>query len=225
MLLAVMAAALAVFWAGRVIGQRESRVYSAQQAPARPVALVLGCSPALANGQENWFFRNRIDCAARLFKDGKAAYLLVSGDNSRHDYDEPTAMRDALIQRGVPADRIYIDYAGFSTLDSIVRASKVLGLDQFTVVSQKDHVMRALYIADARGIQAIGVAAEEVSFRNAARTRLREAIARVRTTLDVSILGRRPKFLGPESISPHRPASLLSGMPGSFSLLPFSLSL
>src|SRR5690349_10396109 len=74
-----------------------------QQLPERKVGLVLGCSPRLGNGSLNWFFNNRMDAAAELFKSGKVEYLLVSGDNRRRTYDEPTEMKMALIARGVPA--------------------------------------------------------------------------------------------------------------------------
>lgn len=193
--LAVSLAAIA-FARFAILGN-DSRVHAANEAPPRKVALVLGCSPSLPNGQENWYFRNRIECAAELFKAGRAQFLLVSGDNSRKDYDEPTAMRDALVARGVPSDRIFLDYAGFSTLDSVVRAREVFGESNVSIVSQRDHVLRALYIADARGLDAIGVAARDVSPMASLRTDAREALARVRTLLDVHLLQRQPHFFGP----------------------------
>jgi vancomycin permeability regulator SanA len=189
---------VAVMWAARSIGGQADRVYSVQECPARPVALVLGCAPALADGRENLFFRHRIACAAEIFQAGKAEFLLVSGDNSRKDYDEPTAMKDALVALGVPEARVYLDYAGFSTLDSVVRARKVFGQERMLIVSQRDHAMRALYIAQSHGIDALGVAARDVGFRSGVKTRTREALARVRTVLDVHLLARRPRFLGPK---------------------------
>ena len=96
--------------------------------PHSQVAVVLGCSPTARSGRANLFFRNRVQAAAELVHAGKADYLLVSGDNHTKDYDEPTAMRGELVKLGVPADRIVLDYAGFSTLDTIVRAKKVFGL-------------------------------------------------------------------------------------------------
>lgn len=194
---ALLVGAGAVLWAGHRIAREASRVHTVSSSPVRHVALVLGCSPRLRDGRENWFFRNRIECAAQLFREGKAHYLLVSGDNSRKEYDEPTAMKEALVQLGVPAQRIYLDYAGFSTLDSVVRAQAVFGQQEILIVSQKDHVMRALYIAAAHGIRAAGVAARDVGFQAGLRTRVREALARVRTVLDIHVLGRTPHFLGP----------------------------
>lgn len=195
---ATLAASIAaVVFARYAILGNDSRVHAVADAPARKVALILGCSPRLQNGLENWYFRNRIECAADLFKAGRAQFLLVSGDNSRKDYDEPTAMRDALVARGVPSDRIFLDYAGFSTLDSVVRAREVFGESTLTIVSQRDHVLRALYIADARGLDTIGVAAADVSPMVSLRTDVRESLARVRTLLDVHLLDRQPHFFGP----------------------------
>lgn len=180
------------------IAKREAKIIPIGEVPAMPVGLVLGCRPALSDGRPNLFFKNRIQRAAELFHSQKVSLLLVSGDNSRKDYDEPTAMRDALVRQGVPLERIVIDYAGFSTLDSVVRAQQVFGLNEFIVVTQRDHAMRAIYIAEAHGIRAVGVAADEVAFRYAFRTKLREKIARVRTILDVKVLGRKPRFSGPQ---------------------------
>ena len=95
--------------------------------PDVPVALVLGAAPIGPEGGPNRYFVYRLDAAAALHKAGKVKYLLVSGDNSRPDYDEPTAMREGLIKRGVPAEAIYRDFAGFRTLDSILRAESVFG--------------------------------------------------------------------------------------------------
>ena len=166
--------------------------------PHRRVGLVLGCSPRLGDGSPNLYFSNRIAAAVELFKAGRVDYLLVSGDNHAAHYDEPTAMRDALVAGGVPAGRIALDYAGFRTLDSVVRAKKVFGLSAFCVITQRDHAMRALYIAQQNGIDAVGFAAVDVrTLRGGLRTKARESLARVVTLLDVHVLGRKPRFLGP----------------------------
>lgn len=160
------------------------------------VALVLGCAKTLANGRANLYFKHRITAAHELYRQGTVDYLLVSGDNSRSDYDESTDMKDALIALGVPAERIVCDYAGFSTLDSVVRAKEVFQLDAFIVVSQEFHVRRAIYIAEKHGLDVAGYAAQEVSGAGGIRTNARELLARVKTLLDVHLLGREPKFLG-----------------------------
>lgn len=162
------------------------------------VALVLGTAP-IVHGRANFFYEARLDAAAELFRRGTVRALLVSGDNSRRDYDEPTDMKRDLIARGVPAERITCDYAGFSTLDSIERARGVFGQDRVIVVSQRFHLERALFLADAAGLEARGVAAADAPRFWALRTRAREVVARGKAVLDAT-LARGPRFLGPPEI-------------------------
>lgn len=165
--------------------------------PQAAVALVLGCSPRLADGRHNLFFGRRIQAAAELYHAGKARALIVSGDNSTKHYDEPTAMKEALIHAGVPAAAIYCDYAGFRTLDSVVRAHAIFGQRQFIIVSQRFHNERAVFLARQHGLVAHGFDAPAVSRRTAPTTHLREYLARVKAVLDVTLLRTRPKYLGP----------------------------
>jgi SanA protein len=189
----------AISYAARRIEQSSASAIKPEVSglPHNRVGLVLGCSPVLSSGAPNWYFENRIAAAAAVFRAQKVDYLLLSGDNHVSTYDEPTAMKEALLPLGVPEERIVLDYAGFSTLDSIVRAKKVFGLSQFCVITQREHALRALYIAKANGIKAVGFPARDVPTLSGLRTRLRESLARVRTLLDVHVLGRRPHFLGP----------------------------
>ncbi len=138
-----------------------------------------------------------MNAAFELWKNGKADYLLVSGDNHTASYDEPTQMMNALVRRGVPEIAIVRDFAGFRTLDSVVRAHRVFGERRFCIVSQKDHLMRAIYIAKQHGIEALGYAAKDVTLREGLRTKVREAFARLQAVLDVGVLSREPHFLGP----------------------------
>ena len=163
----------------------------------RRVGLVPGCSKLTHDGRMNLYFQYRIAAAAELFKAGKVDYLLVSGDNHRHGYDEPSDMRDSLIAAGVPADRIECDYAGFRTLDSVVRAKEVFGQSQIIIISQRFHVERAIYIAAHRGVDAVGFVARDVTAGYSGKTKLREQLARVKTVLDVRLLRTQPRFLGP----------------------------
>ena len=126
----------------------------------------------------------------------KIRFILVSGDNSRKDYDEPSDMRDALKEEGVPDEVIYSDYAGFSTLDSVVRAKRVFGQSQLLVISQDFHVRRAVYIGSNHGMDIIGVCAKDVDRRIGAKARFREYFARVKAVLDVGVFHRSPRFLG-----------------------------
>ena len=164
--------------------------------PHRESGLVLGCSRVLSDGRLNLFFAYRINAAAQLFKARKIDTIIVSGDNHAAGYDEPTDMKNALIEAGVPAEQIHCDYAGFRTLDSVVRAKAIFGQTNITVISQKFHNQRAIYIARSRGIDAIGFNAQEVDVYNGTRTKLREQFARVKTVLDMWF-GVRPKFSGP----------------------------
>jgi SanA protein len=135
--------------------------------------------------------------AAALFRAHKVDYLLVSGDNHVPTYDEPTAMKNALLRLGVPEDRIVADYAGLRTLDSVVRAKKVFGLSELCIITQRDHALRASYIARANGIDVVAYPAKDVPGLGGMRTRFRESLARVWTLLDVNLLGRQPHLLGP----------------------------
>jgi SanA protein len=186
---------------------------NASAIPYRPVGVILGCSQRLPDGRTNLFFDYRIAAAARIFKARKVDYFIVSGDNHVKGYDEPADMKRALVHAGVPAEHVYCDYAGFRTLDSIVRAKAVFGQTSITIVSQEFHNQRAIYIARHAGIDAIGFNARAVDSYNSFRTRFRELFARVRTVLDVCLLGTRPKFLGPKvEIGPMVTVSSLKGV-------------
>ena len=172
------------------------RMYDrADDIPARQVGLVLGTSKYLASGRVNRYYLYRMDAAEAAYRAGKVRVLLLSGDNGSEYYDEPTTMQRDLIERGIPAERLVLDYAGFRTLDSVVRAAEVFGTRQFTVISQPFHNERAIFLARMRGLDAIGLNARDVTGRSGLRVQLREVLARVRAVLDV-LSGKGPKFLG-----------------------------
>lgn len=176
---------------------KDNAFNSAADVPTRECALVLGCAKTLRNGRRNLFFLYRINAAAELYALGKCKYFIVSGDNSRNNYDEPTDMRDALIAKGIPADRIYRDYAGFRTLDSVVRANAIFGQDDFIIVSQSFHNERALFIAQNRGSKdTVALNARNVGSIGGKKAKARELFARVKTVLDLLILRTQPRFLG-----------------------------
>lgn len=180
-----------------ILSAAEGKTFShIEDLETHKVGLVLGCARYLSSGGENLYFRYRIEAAAQLYKSGKVTYLLVSGDNRTLDYDEPTQMKAALIELGVPEQDIYCDYAGLRTLDSVVRAKEIFQQSEFVIVSQEFHNQRALYLAQAFGIDAIGYNAKEVHFSSSIRTSLREQLARTKAVLDVHLLKRRPKFGG-----------------------------
>ena len=164
--------------------------------PFRKVGLVLGASKKTVRGTNNFYFSYRIQAAYQLFKANKVQYLLVSGDNHIKGYDEPSDMREALMVLGVPDSCIILDYAGFRTLDSVVRCNEVFGEDSITIVSQEFHNQRALFIANKNNIQAIAFNAQEVNKNYSFKTRIREYFARVKCVLDIYVLYTSPKFLG-----------------------------
>lgn len=159
------------------------------------VGLVLGTSKYLTDGRINLYFKYRIDATVDLFKTGKIDYVLVSGDNSSENYDEPTDFKNELIKRGIPENRIYLDYAGFRTLDSVVRAKKNFGQDNITIISQQFHNERAIYLAEKHGINAIGFNAKDIDGKYGIKVKLREFLARTKAFLDI-IFKVEPKFYG-----------------------------
>ncbi|WP_323942018.1 SanA/YdcF family protein [Aeromonas hydrophila] len=191
--------------------------------PYNRVALVLGTSKYLIGGSPNHYFKYRIKAAAELYNNGKVDYILVSGDNATVQYNEPRQMRRALIQAGIPASAIYSDYAGFRTLDSIVRAKEVFGQAHFTVVSQAFHNERAIFIARHFGIEAVGFNAVDPSAYQGIKTRVREVFARLMGLLDLYVLDKGPKFLGePIVIGGPIPCQALSTIGASQPCLPIA---
>ena len=164
--------------------------------PHRRVGLILGCPKRTFGGWSNPYFENRIAAAAELYYRRKIDYFLVSGDNHVHGYDEPTEMKNALIDKGVPADRVYLDYAGFRTLDSVVRAKEIFAQEKITIISQMFQNQRAIFLADHHGIDAIGFNASEVALRYGLKTISREQFAKVKAVLDVYLFHKQPHFLG-----------------------------
>ena len=174
--------------------------------PYRKVGLVLGTVPIVQDHQ-NLYFRYRMDAAAELYFANKVSYLLLSGDNHISHYNEPEAMRQSLIERGVPDSVIYLDCAGFRTFDSMVRAKKVFAQDSVTVVSQQWHNERAIYIGGHYDLDAIAFNAKDytLGWRVYLKNHLREALAKVKVVLDL-MFNKQPHFLGEiENIPSNEP--------------------
>lgn len=164
--------------------------------PKNKVGLLLGTSKWLTTGKPNMYFKYRIEAAVELYRAGKIKYIVVSGDNRTIYYNEPRDMKRELIKYGIPEESIYLDYAGFRTLDSVIRCNKIFGQDCFTIISQEFHNRRAIYIAEQNGIKTIGYNAKDVNLYNDFKTKLREKLARVKVFIDLNILMKQPKFLG-----------------------------
>ncbi|MFI6503427.1 vancomycin high temperature exclusion protein [Nonomuraea typhae] len=169
--------------------------------PDSQTALVLGAG--LYGGRPSPMLARRLDIAAELYRAGKVKALLLSGDNSRKDYDEPTAMHDYLAARGVPHEVMVLDYAGFDTWDSCVRARQVFGAERLTVVTQLFHLPRAVTLCRTAGLETFGVGDDSTGQWAAATYAYatRELLATAKAFADSVVLRSPPVFPGPRETS------------------------
>ncbi|MFJ1574941.1 vancomycin high temperature exclusion protein [Streptomyces sp. NPDC088147] len=172
----------------------DSRIRTVAEAPARDVAVVFGAG--LRSGRPAPYLAHRLDAAAELYHAGKVKVVLVTGDNSREEYDEPDAMRTYLVGLGVPDDRIVSDYAGFDTWDSCVRAKKIFGVDRAVLVTQGFHVRRAVALCGAAGVESYGVGVAEPRNATWYYGGIREVFASGKAAAE-AVLRPDPMFLGP----------------------------
>ncbi len=164
--------------------------------PHNRYGLLLATSPITLGGAHNFFFDNRIKAADELYKAGKIDYVIASGGDYTKEHkngcDEPAAIRDSLVARGIPTERIILDYEGLRTLNSIAKAKEIYGLDSVTLISQKYHNERAIYLADHYNLHAIGYNAEPSPIRrNRIKNTLRESLARIKMFIDINTLNIR----------------------------------
>jgi len=185
-----------------IVSKAEDSVFeNTKDIPKNKVGLLLGTRKILPNGYQNRYFKYRIEAAVKLYRAGKIKYILVSGDNSRKDYNETEDMKNDLIAKGIPESKIFMDFAGFRTLDSVVRAKEVFGLSSFTVISQKFHNERAVYLGYLEGMDVIAFNAKDVNKNYGLKTKVREKLARVKVFVDY-LTGKEPKYLGKKIIIP-----------------------
>ncbi|MDN5397539.1 MAG: YdcF family protein [Chryseobacterium sp.] len=192
-----------IAWANYSI-RKESRdfvSYRIADVPETKVALLLGTGKTLSNGMPNAYFYNRIQAAIDLYKSGKIKYILVSGDNSSKDYNEPEDMQLTLMKYGIPKERIVMDHAGFRTLDSVVRAKDIFGQTKLVIISQKFHNERAVFLARKNGMEAFGYNANDVNKYAGIKTNLREYLAKTKVYWDL-LFGVQPKFGGEKILIP-----------------------
>ncbi len=178
------------FWV--VYKTRDQSYFSINNLPSNDVALVLGTSRSTEEGKENLFFKFRMEATARLFKEGKIKYIILSGNNDSQYYNEPQDMKQALLKLGIPENVMTLDYSGFRTFDSVMRCREVFNQDNFTIISQNFHNARALYIAQEEGMNAIAFAAQDVPGGYSYRTLLREYLARPKAVMDVHLFKPNP---------------------------------
>ncbi|APE29926.1 sanA-like protein [Halomonas aestuarii] len=179
---------------GRTLGRIED---DPQKCVSEPVGIVFGTSHWTRSGGRNPHFEGRMDAASRLIHLGRVNHLLISGDNSTRYYNEPVTMWRDLRGRDVRDEDMTLDYAGFSTFDTLARAKDVFGVERALLITQDWHLPRALFIGEAMGLEVRGCAAPERVVSGLWRLRLREWVARVATLGDLYVWGREPHFLGP----------------------------
>ncbi|MFD4501842.1 vancomycin high temperature exclusion protein [Streptomyces sp. NPDC058457] len=169
------------------------RLRTVADVPRTDVAVVFGAG--LWDGEPSPYLANRLNAAATLYKEGRIKVVLVTGDNSRKDYDEPDAMRSYLTGHGVPARRIVSDYAGFDTWDSCVRAKKIFGVDRAVLISQGFHIRRAVALCEAAGVTSYGIGVDAKHDATWYYGGTREVFAAGKAALD-AIFEPNPQFLG-----------------------------
>ncbi len=180
-----------------VIQNGTNKVFSSiDEIPSNKVALVLGTNPLINGRYENPYFNYRIDAAAELYHFGKIKHFILSGDNGQKIYDEPTSMKEALMTKGVPEHAITLDYAGFRTLDSVIRAKEIFQQSEITIISQEFHNYRAVFIANKYDIDAVAFNATQPFPRVRTKPQIREYFARCKAVFDLYLLNKQPKFLG-----------------------------
>ncbi|MEU9246468.1 ElyC/SanA/YdcF family protein [Streptomyces sp. NPDC048385] len=169
------------------------RLRTLADVPRTDVAVVFGAG--LWDGEPSPYLANRLNAAATLYKEGRVRVVLVTGDNSREDYDEPDAMRTYLTEHGVPARRVVSDYAGFDTWDSCVRAKKIFGVHRAVLISQEFHIRRAVALCEAAGVASYGVGVDAKHDVTWYYGGTREVFAAGKAALDV-VFEPDPRFLG-----------------------------
>ncbi|HLV92630.1 MAG TPA: ElyC/SanA/YdcF family protein [Aequorivita sp.] len=197
LVLLVVGTSLLVFTANFSIQKAaEGKTFSSVTTiPKNRVGLLLGTAKYYKDGGINLYFKYRIDAAVELYNSNKIDFILVSGDNSSMQYNEPMTFKNELVKRGIPKEVIFLDYAGFRTLDSVIRAKEIFGQAKFTVISQKFQNERAIYLAEMSEIVVVGFNAKDVKGSGGYKVKFREYFARTKAFLDV-IFHVEPKFYG-----------------------------
>ncbi|MCP9768780.1 vancomycin high temperature exclusion protein [Lacihabitans sp. LS3-19] len=186
-----------IFWCNYTISSnsKNKTFYKVSEIPSSKTGLLLGTSKFLANGYINPYYTYRINAAADLMQAKKIKFLIISGDNSQKNYNEPEMMKQDLVVLGIDSTKLYLDFAGFRTFDSVIRAKEIFGQDSLTIISQAWHNERDIFIAEKEGLKAIGYNAKDVNQKQGLKTQIREKLARVKVYFDY-LFNTKPKFLG-----------------------------
>lgn len=187
---------LIVYCNNKIISTSKGKTFTnTNLIPYNKAGLLLGTGKYLKNNSINPYYYYRIVAAAELLKANKIKYLVISGDNSTSNYNEPAMMKQDLILAGIDSTIIYLDFAGFRTFDSMVRLKEIFGQNSVTTISQEFHNQRAIFIAEKEGINCIGFNAKDVPKNVDFKVKTREKLARVKVFIDY-LLQTKPKFLG-----------------------------
>ncbi len=171
-------------------------IYSAADVPEADTVLVLGAY-VYPNGTLSTMLKDRVTAGYELYRLGKAPKIIVSGDHGRKDYDEVNTMKDYLKSKGVPGQDIFMDHAGFSTYESLYRARDIFQAKKVIIVTQKYHLMRAVFIARELGLEAYGVASDMHDYGQVMVIyEGREMMARNKDFWLAKVIKPQPTFLG-----------------------------
>ena len=192
MLLGILTAAVLNLY---VIRTTADRIFASQVPEGGADCILILGAGVRADGSPSDMLSDRVQTGLSLYRSGAAPKLLMSGDHGRTDYDEVACMLSLALEDGVPAEDVFLDHAGFSTYESIVRAKEVFGAERIVIVTQEYHLYRALYIAEKLGLEALGVSADLRSYAGQSLRDVREIVARSKDVLAVW-LGAEPAYLG-----------------------------
>ncbi len=178
-----------------ITNSMKNKIYKrTKDIPKYDVALVLGAA-VYGKKRMSSILYDRSKQAFELYKSGKVKYLLLSGDHGKKYYDEVGAMKSYFLKVGVPANKIYLDHAGFNTYDSVIRAKKIFSVKKMIIVTQEYHLPRALFIAKSTGIEVCGFTADRRKYKGMKFYKRREYLARIKSFLEV-LINKKPKYLG-----------------------------
>ncbi|MCB1158853.1 MAG: YdcF family protein [Leptospiraceae bacterium] len=173
-------------------------IESSQKAEAmqpKTVAIVPGAA-VYRNKKPSSILRDRLQGALSLYQNNKVKKILLSGDNSSRSYNEIRPMLNFMIKNRVRKEDIFVDFAGFRTLDTLTRARKVYEIEDAIIVTQRFHQPRAAYIARKLGMEVSCLESDSGVYRDKKKNRLREFFARNLAWLDMNIIHTPPRFLG-----------------------------
>lgn len=182
---------------GYVINSTKKQILSEEEAATLEdvdCIVVLGCQ-VKSDGTPSHMLEDRLKRGVALYNLGAAPKLLMSGDHGTKGYDEVDAMKRYAFDAGIPSEDIFMDHAGFSTYETVYRAKEIFGADKVLIVTQTYHLYRALYIAQALGMEAYGVSAEYRQYSGQFHRDIREILARVKD-FGMSILKPLPTYMG-----------------------------